>query len=130
MKILAPIDGSDSSFRALRFASKLAKRFDGSLHVVHISEVENEATEKIQRRANEILEEEDVTDSPEIASDITLEFRPSNRVGEDILTLVEEEGYDHVVMGHHGSGTVERAILGSTTETVIRSDKVPATVVP
>ncbi len=48
---------------------------------------------------------------------------------ENLLDLVEEEGYEHVVMGHHGSGLVGRAILGSTTETVVGDIDVPVTVI-
>ena len=62
--------------------------------------------------------------------DVRLDLRPANRVGQNILEMVEEEGYDHVVMGHHGAGAVERAILGSAAETVLRSNQVPVTVVP
>lgn len=44
--------------------------------------------------------------------------------------MVAEEGYDHVVMGHHGSGMVDRAMLGSAAETVVDAKEVPVTIVP
>ena len=56
--------------------------------------------------------------------------RLADRVGTEILELVAEEIHDHVVMGQHGSGRVERALLGSDTETTVRGETVPATVVP
>ncbi|MFC7167172.1 universal stress protein [Halospeciosus flavus] len=131
MKILVPVDGSDVSFRALNFAAEMMNRYDGSLHVVHITDRQSETTEEIVERANEILEAEGIEDEPEVEVDIDLDFRPSKRIGEDILTLVDERGYDHVVMGHHGkTGAVEKAILGSAVETVLDAQKVPVTVIP
>lgn len=130
MKILCPIDGSDTSFRALRFAAGMVDRYDGTLEVVHFSKTADEASNQILQRASDVLAEEGIDVEPSIATDLELEFRPSDRVGEDILNLVEEIGVDHVVMGHHGSGMVERAILGSATETVVRADQVPVTIIP
>lgn len=130
MEILAPIDGSDCSFRALGFAAELADRYDGSVHVVHFAEVESDATDAVVDRAERILDAQGVDAEPEVATDLDVELRLSDRVGEDILDLVETRGYDHVVMGHSNASTLERALLGSAAETVVDADRVPVTVVP
>ncbi|UPW01784.1 universal stress protein [Halorussus gelatinilyticus] len=130
MEILVPIDGSECSFHALDFAIEFARRFEASLHVVHVSDSETDATDEILARARERLAEEGVTDEPEVSTDVDLAFRPADRVGEDILALVEERGYDHVVMGHHGSGAVDRMMLGSAAHTVIEEESVAVTIVP
>lgn len=130
MDILVPIDGSECSFRALDFAIEFAERFEAALHVVHVSDAETDATDEILSRARERLEEAGVDDDPEISTDVDLSFRPAETVGKDILKLVAERGYDHVVMGHHGGGTVERAMLGSAANTVVNEEAVPVTIVP
>lgn len=130
MDVLCPIDGSETSYRALEFAAKFVTRFEADLQVVHFAQDTTEGTRRILDRAAAVLEEAGVDAEPRVATDLGLDFRPSNRVGDDILALVEEGGFDHVVMGHHGSGMVERAILGSATETVVRADAVPVTIVP
>ena len=131
MEVLVPIDGSDCSIRALEFAAEFVDRFEASLHVVHISDSETEATDEIVERAREVLAETGVEDEPEVSTDVELAFRPADRVGKDILELVKDRGYDHVVMGHHGSGgAVERAILGSAAHTVVEEEVVPVTIVP
>jgi nucleotide-binding universal stress UspA family protein len=130
MEILVPIDGSECSMRALRFACEMADRYDGSLHAVHVTDMETDATEEIVRRATEVCDEEGVDDEPEVLSDSSMQFQPSRHVGKDVIKLVQERGYDHVVMGHHGSGAVGRAILGSAAETVVRANEVPVTVIP
>jgi nucleotide-binding universal stress UspA family protein len=131
MKVLVPIDGSECSYRALEFATDFVRRYDGTLHVVHITDAEREATESILDRAEEILAEAGVPDDPEVVTNLQVaDPRYANKVGKDILQLASDGGYDHVVMGHHGAGAIGRMILGSAAETVIRAAETPATVIP
>jgi len=128
--ILAPVDGSDCSFRALEFATAMAARYDATLDVVHVTDERTAKTDEVVFRAETILEAASLDADIELLADLELEFRPAEQVGETILHLVENRGYDHVVMGHHGSGTFERAIIGSAAETVVHADRLPVTVVP
>ena len=131
MDVLVPIDGSDCSFRALEFAVDFIQRYEGMLHVIHVTYFQGEDTEKILSRAEELISEAGLEDEPEIITNLSLS-KPgyANRVGKDILQLAEEGGYDHVVMGHHGTGRIGRAILGSAAETVVRAAEVPSTIIP
>lgn len=128
--VLVPIDGSGPSERALEFAATFARRFDATLHVVHITDAETEATDAILDRAREILAAEGIEGDPMISIDLGLGFRSANRIGENILRLAAEHDCDHVIMGHHGTDVVGRAILGSAAETVLRAHEVRVTVVP
>jgi nucleotide-binding universal stress UspA family protein len=132
VKVLVPIDGSDCSFRALRFAADLLELEAGSeLHVVHFTDAETDATDGLVRRAGRVLSEEGVDEEPEVVVDTGLSDPGyADRIGKEILAMVEAEEFDHVVMGHHGSGVIGRAILGSAAETVVRAAEVPATVIP
>lgn len=131
MKVLVPIDGSDCSFRALEFGIELVNRYEGSLHVVHLTEVEGESSREIIDRAKDLLADHGIDEEPEVVTDLQMsEPRYANRVGKDIVQMAEEGDYDHVVMGHHGTGTVGRIILGSAAETVLRAADVPVTIVP
>jgi len=129
-RILVPIDGSENAERALRFGADLASRYGASLDVVHVTDVETESTRALLDRARAVLDELGLEAEPRVAFDLRMTFGSSDRVGATILDLVETEGYDHVVMGHHGDGAVERLLLGSATRTVIRADSVAVTVVP
>ncbi len=131
MRVLVPIDGSDCSFRALEFAADMVERREGTLHVIHFTDVETDSTEQIIDRAKDLLAETGVVDHPEVRIDARMsEPRYANAVGKEILRIVDEEGYDHVVMGHHGAGIVGRTILGSAAETVLRASETPITVIP
>jgi nucleotide-binding universal stress UspA family protein len=129
MKILTPIDGSECSIRAVEFAVELAVRFGAELHVVHFSDSETDATDIVLNRARDAIADTELETEPELSL-LELNAVPGNQVGKEILRLVDERDFDHVVMGHHGSGTIERAILGSAAETVVRDESVPVTVVP
>ncbi|MFB6141334.1 MAG: universal stress protein [Halosimplex sp.] len=131
MKILVPIDGSDCSFRALEHAVDLAGRYEGELHVVHVTDHRTESTEELLARAEALLAEAGIADEPEVVTDLRMsDPKYADRVGKDVLRMAEEGDYDHVVMGHHGTGRIGRAILGSAAETVVRAAEVPATIVP
>ena len=131
MRILVPVDGSDCSFRALDFATEFAERFEATLHVIHITEQVGEQTNDLISRVREVLDEAGITANPEIVTDVRMDSpRYANQVGKDILAIAEEDDYDHVVMGHHGTGRIGRAILGSAAETVLRAADRPATIIP
>jgi nucleotide-binding universal stress UspA family protein len=129
MDVLVPMDGSERSRDALRFAADFANRYEGSVHVVHVTDHPGELEDQIEENARQILEEAGLEDDPETRINVT-KFRWSNRVGKEIVKLAEEDGYDHIVMGHHGTGALGRAILGSAAETVVRSSTIPVTIVP
>lgn len=131
MDVLVPIDGSECSFRALRFATGFARRYEATLHVVHITDVRGDDTEALLERASGVLAEEGIEDEPSVATDVRMsEARYATRVGKDILGMLDDEGYDHVIMGHHGEGAIGRIVIGSAAEAVVRGTDVPVTVVP
>ena len=71
------------------------------------------------RRTREALEEEGVS----------VETRDlSSPPADGILTLVEEEGFDEVVLGGRKRSPTEKAILGSVTQKVILNADTPVTV--
>lgn len=129
MNILVPIDGSDCSHRALEYAIEVAARFDGSIQVVHITDHRTEATAELLDRAEQTLESEEISEKPEVVFEMK-KFRRSNVVGAEILRIAAEGEYDHIVMGHHGTGGIGKAILGSAAETVLADTERPVTVVP
>lgn len=135
MDVLVPIDGSDCSFRALKFATEFGHRYEASLNVVHFVEDKNakkrEETQEVIQQANDILDESGIQTEPNIKTDVWITpYTYASRVGKDILKLVDEEGYDHIILGHHGMGVITRALMGSTAETVIRRSKTPVTMIP
>lgn len=129
MNVLVPVDGSDCSFRALEFGIGFAERYDAELKVIHITDHSSETTERVVGRAEDFLEDEGVDEDVDVYFDVR-KFRRFSRIGKDILELAEEMDIDHIVMGHHGTGVVGRAIIGSAARTVVKAAERPVTVIP
>jgi len=47
----------------------------------------------------------------------------------EIARIAEEENVSLIVMGHHGKGWLKNLMVGSTTERVLRTTRVPVLVV-
>lgn len=128
MDVLVPVDASDTSRRAVAFALEFAAGFDASLDLVHVSDRATDATRRILDESADLVDGTDAEVELVLSDDIG--FRPREAVGEEITRLVEERGYDHVIMGHEPeSDVLERAMIGSAADAVRRNLTVPVTIV-
>lgn len=129
--ILVPTDGSDTAQVAVEHAIDHAKRYDAALHTLYVVE-EPPSDEAASPNVLEALEStgkraiQDVTDAAEAADVGTVE----GSVAEGspyraILEYVDRNDIDLVVMGTHGRTGLDRYLLGSVTEKVVRSSPVP-----
>ncbi|GGL59998.1 universal stress protein [Halocalculus aciditolerans] len=129
--VLVPTDGSAVADQAVEHAMHIAKQNDAELHVVHVVD-----PDAIPVSANAGRVEDELTD----AGERILEDVRDRAVGKglyvetelllgtphvEILDYVDDHEIDLVVMGTHGRGGVSRLLLGSTTERVVRSARVP-----
>lgn len=127
--MLVPYDGSEDADRALTFGLEFCARYDADLHVVHVSDAETPATDLILDQAEALLAETDIQSEPELVIAGNIDIRTADRVGEEIIDLVAERDYDHVIMGHESADFVTEAIVGSAAKTVVANTSVPVTVV-
>lgn len=130
MRILVPVDGSDCSVRAVEFATGMADQYDGEVLVAHISDADTDAARTVLDGVREAVDDHD---HDRVRFEVVVREMASptaGQIGHEIVGHAAEVDADHVVMGHHGAGMVERAILGSAAETVVRAETTPVTVVP
>ena len=138
---LVPVDGSEQSIKALEYAASVFPDVETTvLHAIdpmetHYGEgqfVHSEAEyEQIQQQAAELLA--DAADLAEeyganVRTTTIVEWGP-NRPADAILTYIDDNDVDHVIMGSHGRSGVSRLLLGSVAETVARRSPAPVTVV-
>ncbi len=128
MDVVVAIDASDASERALEFALKLADSYEGTLHVVHLSDAKTDATDQLLADARETLAKSAA--EPELVLTDQFDVRPTARVGKEALRVAKERDADHLVMGHSPAGAAESAILGSAAKTAVRATDLSVTVVP
>lgn len=140
--VLVPLDLSEASRAALPFAKSLTKHYDGSrLHALHVFEdldlppiygdLENplmkafpEIREKVTGELQDWL---DAAEGPSVPTTCAVESGPTEAT---ILEYVETHGIDLLVLTAQGRSGLERLLLGSTAERLMRQAPVPVFIVP
>jgi nucleotide-binding universal stress UspA family protein len=133
-RILAAVDFSDRSRVALAFAARLACRFDAELHVMH-------AQDPLLSAAAESRGIDLTRETEDELRAVVANTWPASRCRLHIDVMVgppstciahaaERECADVVVMSAHGMSGAQHALLGSTTEGVLRQSNVSVLVVP
>lgn len=139
-RILCPIDLSDISRQALRHASALAAWYDARLTVLHVTPPPAAALPfGVVGEMPPVLPIAQGDPSEAIARDLASTGAASRHPDVVIVSgrahaVIQEQvaalGADLVVIGTHGLGGVERLLLGSTAEKVVRTVTCPVMTVP
>jgi len=137
-RILVPTDGSAGTRDVIEHAETLATAHDSEIHGLYVvdtgrfSTLPNEptwesVTDSLHREGEMALDmvERLVTDDVTVAR-ATSEGSPSR----EIVDYARQHDCDLVVMGTHGRGGIDRLLLGSVAERVVRSANVPVVTVP
>ncbi|AKU07026.1 universal stress protein [Haloferax gibbonsii] len=132
--ILVPTDGSDHAVRAAEYAVDLAATYGAALHVLYVVDVRTgHADAPVDDGDSRTRGEAAVGVVADLAADRDVPVETEIRVGlphETIVDYSEERGIDLVVMGTHGTSGLERYLLGSVAERVVRLSDVPVLCVP
>lgn len=136
--ILCPVDFSEHSRQALRWAGALAGRHDS--RVVVVSAVDPLLAEAARTRLGlDLATTETEPDLrkfvaetwPDEASRPACTIRAQVGDAPDVIVqTAAAEGAGLIVMGTHGLGGVRKWLLGSTTERVLRRSRTPVLAVP
>lgn len=140
--VLLLTDGSEAAAAALDDAVEIAARFDATLHALFIADTSLPFTgaptgEEFWETVMERIEAEGERAVGEIARSaedrgvsVVTEVRRAPAVHAGIDDYVAEVEPDVVVMGTHGRTGWRRFMLGSVTDRVLRTARVPVVVVP
>jgi nucleotide-binding universal stress UspA family protein len=133
--ILFATDLSEASHPAAEYALTLAKLTGAHLHVLHvISELDEHQRVMIPSEAFKVLEKaielQAVTELDRFCREQAGDLHTTTYavVGTPFLMILEtgeKLNADLIVMGTHGRNGVERVIVGSTAERVVRRSKIP-----
>ncbi|MFA1611191.1 universal stress protein [Halobellus rubicundus] len=126
-RILVPIDGRESALPALDHAVSLADETGASVHLLAV--VDPYGLSSVTERTEVEADLEDaVADAAARVQDAGVAVRTAVESGfphEEILEYVDREGIDLVAMGTHGRTGLDRYLLGSVAEKVVRLSPVP-----
>jgi nucleotide-binding universal stress UspA family protein len=130
-RILFPTDGSDGATRVLDHVLDIASAHGATVHLLNVADTTRDSLVRIRGEVVDVLEQE----GEDVLEDVT--ERAGARGVETVSTVVQGEPYrtiveyadeydvDLIVMPTHGRSGLERLLLGSTTERVVRRAEVP-----
>ncbi len=137
-RILVPVDVSDQSKKALRWA--LNEQPDAEITVLHVVDPRlpghmpgvdlddvDAGSDDYRLQAAEKYLENVLRELG--AGDLETEVEEGLSASREIVEYAEEGDFDHLVIGSHGRSGVTRVLLGSVAENVVRRSPTPVTVV-
>ena len=139
-KILVAVDFSECSVAALNLAITIAKQFESSLLVLHVihDPVDSPgfyAAKKAGKKVFRNMEESAQEMMEDFASKHLKKFKNYDTFvlpglpAAQIINFAQKKKVDLVTMGTHGRGGLDRLMLGSVADKVIRGAGCPVLIV-
>ncbi len=136
--IVIATDGSENSQRAISCGVEIAKLSGATVHALYVVDTPSMISETwtagkemvhelIIREGKKVLSKvkKIIEDSGVEVKEVLLEGYPS----EEIINFAENNNMDLIVMGTLGKTGLERFLVGSVAENVVRNSKVPVMVI-
>jgi len=137
--VLCPVDFSDASRGALRYAAALSEHFHAGLMVLTVDDpllvdavARTRGEEWLKARTQQELEEfvkETFRSHQPLVAELQL-MVASGKPAPQINRMALEHRADVIVMSSHGKAGVPTPVFGSTTERVLRETRTPVLVTP
>ena len=133
-RILVPVDGSDSAWKALNYAKMMGEQFHSELLVVHVDPYYTLATPlapivrpEAERGEHPLLNEakKRLQGYPYAVTYQLVFGHPTDR----ILTLAEKWAAEMIVLGRRGMSSIEGFLMGSVSSAIAQYAKVPVLIV-
>lgn len=133
--ILVPMDGSQNSFKALAKAIYLAKKCNASITALYVLRVayDNPDLRFVPQTQNELKKVEKFLDrAKKTVEEKEVKFQSKILFGHEakmIMDFTQKQKLDLIVMGARGRGILKKMLLGSVSNAVVHSSKVPVLIV-
>lgn len=125
-RILCPIDFSENSMHAFRYADDLASWVGADLTLLHSFDQPASHDQEGQWKPSDpsvLAKLDEVKSNHENV--VVTRMAHAGAAGKVICWAAEDQACDLIIMGTHGRGGLRRALLGSTAEYVLRHARCP-----
>ena len=135
-KILFPIDFSEYSEKVFPYALDMAKKFDAKLHLLFVArdisyltitgaarDVLASTIAEVVRAGKKTMREfcdKELSDFPNYETEVVM-----GNPADSILKFANERDIDLIVMGTHGRKGLDRTLMGSVADHVIKNAPAP-----
>ncbi|GGA79009.1 universal stress protein UspA [Flavobacterium palustre] len=138
-RILVPTDFSTRAENALKAAAQIARKNNCEIHLLHMLEIPSQMNDAITggaaipeimlflQKAKETMQF--IKEKNYLQGITVIDFIQLEKASHGILSFINKEEIDLVVMGSNGVSGIEELILGSNTEKVVRLSPVPVIVI-
>ncbi|MCJ8162766.1 MULTISPECIES: universal stress protein [Acinetobacter] len=139
--ILVPVDGSETSFAAVKQAAELAKAFGSKITVVQVLALDpyiaaeyitaaqtNDLIERARTSIQATLEEAKAKFSAE-GLQVEARLLEGQVIHQEIINAAKETNADLIVIGSHGRTGLKKLFLGSVAQNILGDTGVPVLVV-
>ena len=132
-RVLVTTDFSDGTADALRYAFSVAQEYQAKVTLLHVlddisADLSGKYRDPLIKSIREKLEDLIPADV-RARCDVTTRVETGVPVRR-ILDVIKKDKVDLVVMNLHGTGILDRALLGSTAERIVRSASAPVLAIP
>lgn len=132
--ILVPFDNSENSKRALNYAITLASLSNSTLSLVHVISYHNAMAKIVQPYKGKMIShvKKFLKDAKHSAFKEGILVNQQILYGspsEEILNMMKKKKFDLVVMGRRGTTKITGPSLGSVSNALVQSSKVPILIV-
>ena len=130
-RILFPTDGGDGADAAFDHVLDLAADHDATVHILNVADTTHDSVTRVGRDVVDVLEQEGegvVEAAADRAADRGVETVTAvlqGGVAETIVAYAADHEADLIAMPTRGRTGLDRLLLGSTTEHVVRRSTVP-----
>ncbi|MFD1564785.1 universal stress protein [Haloarchaeobius amylolyticus] len=129
-EILVPTDGSDGTRQSLTHGLTLAERFDATIHALSVvpegplGTLQTDEGHPAAERAVERVETEATREGVDAVTAVE-----QGVPHEEILAYADDHDIDMIVMGTQGRTGLDRVLVGSVTERIVRMADIPVVTV-
>ncbi|SDC56051.1 universal stress protein [Natrinema hispanicum] len=128
--ILVPTDGSDGTRQSLTHGLTLAERFDATIHALSVvpegplGTLQSDEGHTAAERAVERVEVEATREGVDVVTAVE-----QGVPHEEIIAYADDHDIDMIVMGTQGRTGLDRVLVGSVTERIVRMADIPVVTV-
>ncbi len=134
--ILVATDFSEPSANALAYGRDLARAYNATLHVLHVTEnimtryapevgfavpdMQRDLDRAARRELDRLVSEDDIRDLRVVPA-----LETAANAAAAIVAYAQAQAIDLIIVGTHGRGAMKQLIMGSVAERVVRTAPCP-----